>query len=110
MRIRNTLTKLAAFAVVLAAQPLAAMACPTCKEGLAENGAAGANLARGFELSIYLMLAVPMLIFAGLAFFFSMQIRKAQRSGTYPTFDELVAASQANAIDRQSVASPTSAS
>jgi hypothetical protein len=68
------------------------LACPTCKDSLAENGEAGAQLARGFELSIYLMLVVPMLIFATLVLAATLAVRRAQRNGHYPSFDELVAA------------------
>ena len=52
--------------------------CPNCKEGLLDNGQAGINLARGFELSIYLMLGAPLLILATLAFVFYLQIRTAK--------------------------------
>ncbi len=55
-----------------------AMACPNCKDGLLENGRQGANLARGFELSIYLMLGTPVLILGGLSLLFYLQIRRAR--------------------------------
>ncbi len=59
-------------------------ACPNCKEGLLENGQSGLNLARGFELSIYLMLSAPLFILSTLAVVFYFQIRQAKRAGTYP--------------------------
>ncbi len=54
------------------------LACPNCKDGLLDNGLQGANLARGFELSIYLMLGTPVMIFCGLGLLFYLQLRKAQ--------------------------------
>lgn len=65
-------------------------ACPTCKEGLLENGQSGLNLARGFELSIYLMLSAPLLILSTLAVAFYFQIRQAKRAGTYPDLAQLI--------------------
>lgn len=67
-----------------------AYACPNCKEGLLENGQSGLNLARGFELSIYLMLAAPLLILSTLAVVFYVQIRQAKRAGTYPDVSQLI--------------------
>lgn len=77
--------------LMLAVASLPAHACPTCKEGLMENGQSGLNLARGFELSIYLMLAAPLLILATLAVAFALQIRQAKRQGTYPDVSQLIA-------------------
>lgn len=58
-----------------------ACACPNCKEGIAAGGAANAqNLARGFELSIYLMLGMPILIFSSLAGLFYWQLRRAAKN------------------------------
>jgi len=59
-------------------------ACPNCKEGLLDNGQNGANLALGFELSIYLMLGAPLLILATLAIVFYWQIKSAKKFGNYP--------------------------
>lgn len=55
------------------------MACPDCKNSLT-SGPAGAELARGFELSIYLMLAMPILILGSLGTLFYVQIRRARRN------------------------------
>ena len=68
-----------------------AWACPNCKEGLLDSGQSGINLARGFELSIYLMLGAPLLILSTLGFVFYLQIRAAKRSGTYPDADQIIA-------------------
>lgn len=68
-----------------------AWGCPNCKEGLLDNGQAGRDLARGFELSIYLMLGAPLLILSTLAFAFYLQIRAAKRNGHYPDAAQLIA-------------------
>jgi hypothetical protein len=58
-----------------------AHACPNCKEGLVAGGAANAQqLARGFELSIYLMLGMPVLIFSSLCGLFYVQVQRAKRN------------------------------
>jgi heme/copper-type cytochrome/quinol oxidase subunit 2 len=54
-----------------------ATACPTCKDGLA-NDPASANLARGIYYSILFMVTVPYVVFGSLAAYFYWQIRKAK--------------------------------
>jgi len=54
-------------------------ACPTCKEGLAQNDPQGQSLAAGYYYSILFMMAMPFTIlgtFGGLAY---MSIRRAQK-------------------------------
>lgn len=63
---------------ILVAAESIAVACPNCKQGLLENGLPGENLARGFELSIYLMLATPLLILGAWGLLFYSQIRRVQ--------------------------------
>ena len=79
---------------------LPAYACPNCKEGLLDNGQSGLNLARGFELSIYLMLGAPLLILSSLAIVFYLQIRQAKRLGTYPDVSQLIAQAEATQAPR----------
>ena len=81
----------------------AAWGCPNCKEGLLENGQSGANLARGFELSIYLMLGAPLLILTTLGFVFYFQIRAAKRSGAYPDMAELISHAEAKKLPASSL-------
>ncbi|MCC6510266.1 MAG: hypothetical protein IT423_14270 [Pirellulaceae bacterium] len=76
---RITAALTVAYVWATAANPL--WACPNCKEGFLDNGQAGINLARGFELSIYLMLGAPLMILSTLATVFYFQIRAAKRSG-----------------------------
>ena len=71
-----------------------AWGCPNCREGLLDNGQSGINLARGFELSIYLMLGAPLLILSTLGFAFYLQIRAAKRSGTYPDSAQIIACAE----------------
>lgn len=77
------------------------IACPNCKEGLLENGQSGLNLARGFELSIYLMLGAPILILSTLGIVFYWQIRSAKRDGSYPDMALIIAQ-----VESQSATSP----
>lgn len=79
------------------------MACPNCKEGLLESGQSGANLARGFELSIYLMLAAPLLILTTLATVFYFQIRSAKKLGKYPNLQQVIARAEAQPLSSSSV-------
>lgn len=83
-----------------------ALGCPNCKEGLLDNGQAGANLARGFELSIYLMLGAPLLILSTLGFVFYVQIRAAKRSGHYPDAAQVIASVEMSSVMRTSPSSP----
>lgn len=72
-------------------------ACPNCKDGLLENGRSGLDLARGFELSIYLMLGAPMFILMTLGLVFLWQIRSAQHRGTYPDTALVIAQAESQA-------------
>ena len=54
------------------------MACPTCKEAVAENGQSQAGLVRGYFWSILFMMSMPFLIFCGLGYYFGWQVRKAR--------------------------------
>ncbi len=65
--------------VVLALLPALAEACPTCKEGLAENDVAGQAAARGFAYSIMFMISMPFLIFGSFSSYIFFQVRKANR-------------------------------
>ncbi len=77
MQLRMLIASVGIFAIV--GENL--IACPNCKEGLAAGGAANAQqLARGFELSIYLMLGMPMFILATLGTVFYLQIRRARNN------------------------------
>ena len=51
-------------------------ACPTCKEGVAENGG---NLVRGYFWSILFMMSMPFLIVGGLSSLFYLDVRRARR-------------------------------
>lgn len=62
----------------LVAMPALAMACPNCKDALAQDPDA-ANLARGLYYSILFMLSMPALILTGLGSLFYLEIRKARR-------------------------------
>jgi heme/copper-type cytochrome/quinol oxidase subunit 2 len=56
----------------------AAMACPNCKESLAQNDPAHATLVRGYFWSIVFMMSMPFLILSGLSALFWWEVRKAK--------------------------------
>ena len=55
----------------------AAVACPTCAEGVA-NDPNHANLMRGYFWSIIFMMSMPFLILAGLCSYFYFEVRRAR--------------------------------
>jgi hypothetical protein len=81
----NTLTRLGRCLlplVVVAMLAGVAAACPTCREGLAQNDPQGRSLAAGFYYSILFMMAMPFTIlgaFGGLAY---LSIRRARERET----------------------------
>lgn len=65
------------FALVLAFMLVSwADACPTCKEGLNEDGG---NLVRGYFWSIMFMMSMPFLILGSLSCMFYLDVRRARR-------------------------------
>ena len=64
------------FVSLLLVQP--ALACPTCKQALAENGQSQDGLVRGYFWSILFMMSMPFLILCGLGYYFSSQVRRAR--------------------------------
>lgn len=65
-------------AIILLACVGLAEACPTCKQGLAENDM---NMVRGFGWSIIFMMSVPFLTLGGLSGYFYYEVCKARRLG-----------------------------
>lgn len=51
-------------------------ACPTCKEGLNEDGG---NLVRGYFWSIMFMMSMPFLILSALSSMFYLDVRRARQ-------------------------------
>lgn len=79
----NRILKRAAWVICLATVSLlllqtAAMACPTCKENLAQNDPAHASMVRGYFWSIIFMMSMPFLILGGLSALFWWEVRKAK--------------------------------
>jgi len=68
---------LAVFAVFLLAAT-DVLACPTCKDGLAENDPASAAQAAGYFYSILFMMAMPFLIIGTFGSAAYLSIRKAR--------------------------------
>ena len=67
-------------ALVLLTQA-SALACPTCKEGLAANDPAYAGMVRGYFFSIIFMMSMPFLTLAGIAGYFYYEVVRARRFG-----------------------------
>ena len=55
-----------------------AQACPTCKDGIAENDPQQAALVKGYFYSILFMMAMPFVILGTFGSFAYLSIRKAQ--------------------------------
>ena len=73
---------------LVVAQPV--LACPTCKEAIAENGQSQEGLVRGYFWSIVFMMSMPFLIFGGLGYYFSSQVRRARAAQLLETAGEAV--------------------
>jgi hypothetical protein len=56
-----------------------AAACPTCKEGLAQNDPQGQSLAAGYYYSILFMMAMPFAILGTFGSLAYLSIRRAQK-------------------------------
>lgn len=83
--------------VLVAVFPDLLMACPTCKENLADDPAA-ANIVKGYFWSIIFMLSMPPAILIGLVSYFYYQVCKARAEGKIHTFSpEVQAALDGNA-------------
>lgn len=61
--------------VVMVAQALSA--CPTCKDGMAQDPAR-INMVRGYFWSILFMMSMPFLIFGGLGYYFYREMKRLQ--------------------------------
>ena len=68
-------------AVLLVAWPETAVACPTCKDGLAENDPAGRAIAAGYFWSILFMMSMPFLIIGSFASYAYYIVQRADRQG-----------------------------
>jgi uncharacterized paraquat-inducible protein A len=78
--VRWVLIAMAVVLVLLIAS--VAAACPTCKEGLAQNDPHGQSLAAGYYYSILFMMAMPFAIlgtFGSLAYLSIRRARSAQQ-------------------------------
>lgn len=63
------------------------LACPTCKEGIAENDPASQSQARGYFYSILFMMAMPFVIigtFGGAAYYSIRRAREQQGGSVEP--------------------------
>ena len=79
--LRSLLRFFFAICVVLVIVQLA-HACPTCKDGLAENDPQQASLVKGYFYSILFMMAMPFVILGTFGSFAYLSIRRAQAANT----------------------------
>lgn len=75
--VRWVLIAMAVVLVLLIAS--VAAACPTCKEGLAQNDPHGQSLAAGYYYSILFMMAMPFAILGTFGSLAYLSIRRARR-------------------------------
>lgn len=66
-----------AIVILVGSLPSVVLACPTCKQSLAE-ATNNPNLVRGYAWSIMFMMSAPFLILAGLGSYFYFEIRRAR--------------------------------
>jgi uncharacterized membrane protein len=57
-----------------------ASACPTCKDGLAENDPSSQAMAAGYFYSILFMMAMPFVIIGTFGSFAYLSVRKARQA------------------------------
>jgi len=57
-----------------------AAACPTCKDGLAQNDPQGRSLAAGISYSIIFMMSMPYIVLATFGSCAYLSIRRAQKA------------------------------
>lgn len=62
----------------------AALACPNCKQALADQAAAGGDVGQGFYYSILVMMSAPFLLAGGFGVVIHHHIRKQQRLRSHP--------------------------
>jgi uncharacterized membrane protein len=78
-RIRWTrLATIVAFAAVILCTADAALACPTCKEGVAQNDPHYQSMAAGYYYSILFMMSMPFIILTTFGSFAYRSVKRAQ--------------------------------
>jgi hypothetical protein len=85
------LAVIAIAALIVLTVAAAASACPTCKDGLAQNDPHGQSVAAGYYYSILFMMAMPYALLTTLGTFAYRAVKKAQVKQA----DELAAAEPA---------------
>jgi hypothetical protein len=85
-RILRALLQGTVVAIAMLALVQFADACPTCKEGLAENDPQHASLVRGYFYSILFMMAMPFVILGTFGSFAYLSIRKARTASVGQAF------------------------
>lgn len=73
---RTAVCALALLVVTLVAAD--AVACPTCKEGIAQNDAHGQSMAAGYYYSILFMMSMPFIILTTFGSFAYRSVKRAQ--------------------------------
>ena len=72
------LSQLCASLLIVAVIAALAAACPTCKDGIAENDPAQQSMAAGYFYSILFMMSMPFVILGTFGSFAYFSIRQAQ--------------------------------
>jgi hypothetical protein len=75
---------LVAAAVIVACLAGDVAACPTCKDGVAENDPQMQSMAAGYYYSILFMLSMPVLILTSFGSMAYLSVKRARRAQTPP--------------------------
>ncbi|MCH8840888.1 MAG: hypothetical protein IH831_09500 [Planctomycetes bacterium] len=84
LALKKVIRPIAALLVLVAVLCLAsdAWACPTCKDGLAENDPSSQAMVAGYFYSILFMMAMPFVIIGTFGSFAYLSVRKARQAET----------------------------
>lgn len=81
-RFRSLACLTLAVLLIICVMSVDASACPTCKDGIAENDPAAQSMAAGYFYSILFMMTMPFLILGSFISFAYWSIRKRTRLNT----------------------------
>ena len=82
----SALKILAMWLAVTVLIPSLAMACPTCKDGLAGDPATS-GMVQGYFWSILFMMSMPFLILGGISAYFYYEVCRARRQNAQPDIE-----------------------
>jgi hypothetical protein len=78
--LRNRFVALAIAVALVLAIATTASACPTCREGLAQNDPQGQSIAAGYYYSILFMMSMPFIILGTFGSFAYRSVKRAEKN------------------------------